>query len=95
MNKEEKKNFKKAGTGNRWAGLLLVNYRKIDEWDNGPCITELVDQTGKVKAIVRWSSRAYAAEKITEAENMFRKIIRDDGYLEPQQVIKILKNYGV
>ncbi|MDD5738499.1 MAG: hypothetical protein PHY72_01025 [Candidatus Pacebacteria bacterium] len=83
----------KVGIGARWAGLLMVNYRETDDVA-GPYSTELVDEKGNLRAVIHWSTKAYGATALTEAENSFRKIINEDGEITPQLVIKILKALG-
>lgn len=83
--------YRKAGTSPyRWAGLLMVNYLSEEDRD-GFCVTQLVDETGEVKAEIFWSSRALAAAKITQAENDFRRIGKDN--LTADTVIKLMKTY--
>lgn len=83
--------YKKIGTSPyRWAGLLMVNYLSVEDRD-GPCVTQLVDEAGDVKAEILWSSRALAAQKITQAENDFRRVGKDK--LTAETVVRILKLY--
>lgn len=83
--------YRKAGTSPyRWAGLLMVNYLSVED-RYGPCITQLVDEVGEVKAEIFWSSRALAAAKITQAENDFRQIGKDK--LTAETVVRIMKLY--
>lgn len=86
--------YKLAGTGTgRWAGLLVQNFRDEENWDNGQCITWLVDLEGNVVAEVEWLSRVVAAYQSSLVYNDLRAL-KAKRELTPEDVVRLFKTYA-
>lgn len=86
--------WKLAGTGTgRWAGLLVQNFRDERSWENGPCMTRLVDLEGNVAGEAVWSSRAVAAHQISLVYNDLRAL-KARRELTPEDVVRVFRTYA-
>lgn len=81
--------MEKKGVGHRWAGLLFVNHRD-DDLPVSPCETHLYNLEGDKIDVIKWSSKVYATQSLTAAENDFRRL---GDKLTPEIVVKILHLY--
>ncbi len=86
--------YRQAGTGNgRWAGLLVANFRDEADWNNGKCLTKLVDLEGNVVATINWSSRAVAAHQMSLVYNDLRAL-KARRELTPADVVRTFNMYA-